>query len=65
MEIGTRMDLDDEQSMLDQLDLSPDPALFAATLKEFERPDISSEVFLKVLDEWRVRVNADDEDPVP
>jgi len=59
------VDMDDEQGMLDQLQLSPDPPTFATLLKEFERPDISSEVFLKVLGQWRVRVNADDENPVP
>jgi hypothetical protein len=51
--------------MLGQLDLAPDSSAFAVLLKEFERPDIASDVFLKVLDEWRVRVNADEADPFP
>lgn len=56
--------LDDEQTLMDQLAFSPDPATLSAMLKGFDRPDISSEIFLKVLDEWRVRVNAEDQDPM-
>lgn len=57
------MDVDNEE-MLDQFDISPNPPLLARLLKDFERGDVSCEVFLKVLDEWRVRAQADDQDPV-
>ncbi|GMK57294.1 hypothetical protein CspeluHIS016_0401280 [Cutaneotrichosporon spelunceum] len=53
------MDVDDLQ--LGDLDLAPDPATLAGLLKEFARADVSSEVFLRVLDEWRVRASTDSE----
>lgn len=61
------MDVDvgvDDDDMLGQFDVAPDPPALAGLLKEFERADVSSEVFLKVLDEWRVRAQAEDQDPV-
>jgi hypothetical protein len=51
------MDVDDLQ--LGDLDLAPDPAALASLLKEFGRADVSSEVFLRVLDEWRVLASTD------
>jgi hypothetical protein len=38
---------------LERLDLEPDPQAFARLLKEIERVDISSELFLLVLQAWR------------
>jgi hypothetical protein len=38
---------------LERLDLEPDPQAFAQLLKEIERIDISSELFLMVLQAWR------------
>lgn len=57
------MDVDDDE-MLSQLDVYPDPSVLAQLLKDFGRADVSSEVFLNVLDEWRVRAQAEDQDPV-
>ncbi|BEJ07469.1 hypothetical protein CcaverHIS641_0407380 [Cutaneotrichosporon cavernicola] len=51
------MDVDDLQ--LGDLDLAPDPVVLAGALKDFGRADVSSEVFLRVLDEWRVRASTD------
>jgi hypothetical protein len=65
MDVDIATHMEDEEDMLGQLDLAPDSSAFAVLLKEFERPDIASDVFLKVLDEWRVRVNADEADPFP
>lgn len=56
--------MEDDEAMLDQFDLSPDPPTLSQLLKDFDQPEISSEVFLKVLDEWRVRANAADQDPL-
>ncbi|KAL1405390.1 hypothetical protein Q8F55_009021 [Vanrija albida] len=63
--VSTSMDVDgDDTDALDSFDLSPDPPTLVSLLKSFDRPDVSSDVFLKVLDEWRVRANADDQDPL-
>jgi hypothetical protein len=40
---------------LEQMRLQPDPTIFVRLLKDSERPDIISELFLKMLQEWRVR----------
>lgn len=57
------MDVDDAE-LIDQIDLSPNPQLLAQLLKTLGRFDVASEIFLKVLDEWRIRANADDQDPL-
>ncbi|CAK9786131.1 hypothetical protein CC85DRAFT_257343 [Cutaneotrichosporon oleaginosum] len=50
------MEVDDQ---LGDLDLAPDPLVLADLLKKLGRADMSSEVFLRVLNEWRVRASSD------
>lgn len=54
------MDVDDD-NLLDQINLEPNPQLLAGLLKDLARFDVATEVFLKVLDEWRVRAHSDEE----
>lgn len=48
-----------EEALLNQLNLSPNPARFAQFLKRLDRRDLSSAILLKVLNAWRVRYAAD------
>ncbi|KAK4683728.1 hypothetical protein P7C73_g6500, partial [Tremellales sp. Uapishka_1] len=51
--------LEDENDLLQHIELSPNPKRLAALLKKLDRLDIASEVFLKVLTEWRIRSETD------
>ncbi|TXT03818.1 hypothetical protein VHUM_04339 [Vanrija humicola] len=62
--VSTSMDVDGDGDALQSFELSPDPSALVGLLKSFDRPDVASDIFLKVLDEWRVRANADDQDPL-
>ncbi|KAL7421953.1 hypothetical protein Q5752_003725 [Cryptotrichosporon argae] len=42
-------------TLLEQLNFRPDPNVLAGFLRELARDDISSDVFIRVLGEWRVR----------
>ncbi|KAI0773425.1 hypothetical protein BC629DRAFT_722564 [Irpex lacteus] len=46
------------------LDLRPDPAHFAAFLKSLDRPDMASEIFVRVLGAYRESEGANDADPL-
>lgn len=48
----------DEEALLSQLNLSPNPTRFAQFLKRLDRRDLSSAILLKVLNAWRVRYAA-------
>ncbi|KAI0092021.1 hypothetical protein BDY19DRAFT_983564 [Irpex rosettiformis] len=46
------------------LGLRPDPAYFAGFLKSLDRPEIASEIFVRVLDAYRESKDAGDTDPL-
>ncbi len=46
------------------LDLRPDPAHFAAFLRSLDRPDMASEIFVRVLAAYRESEVASDADPL-
>ena len=46
------------------LRLRPDPVHFVAFLKSLERPDVSSEIFVRLLEGYRELKSDDDGDPL-
>lgn len=54
-------DLDFDSNLLD---LRPDPVHFVRFLKEIDRADVSSDLFVKLLESYRDTKDSDDPDPM-
>jgi hypothetical protein len=46
------------------MDLRPDPTAFAAYIKSINRPDIASEIFVRLLEAYQLSKSLADDDPL-